>query len=78
LEEYKQGVTLQRRKREDISQEDGGSGEEEMYDEQAFNQRYGSRSQLGAPKGMRIVKKSELKAVMRSKLDIYNILTKEG
>lgn len=27
---------------------------------------------------MRIVKKSELKSVMRSKLDVYNILTKEG
>jgi len=30
------------------------------------------------PSSLRVVRKSELKAVMKSKIDIYNILTKEG
>ena len=55
------------------------SEEEELYDESAFRQTMNrrSRAQVGAD-GLRIVKKSELKSVMKSKMDIYNILTKEG
>lgn len=55
------------------------SDEEELYDEQAFrnNQRYRARAPINDD-GLRVVKKSELKSVMKSKVDIYNILAKEG
>ena len=54
-------------------------GEEQLFDVSAYRSKHGAaRGYPHAPEGMRIVKKSELKAVMRSKLDIYNILTKEG
>jgi len=52
-----------------------------MYNEGEFRQQM-AQSHKHRPQvdsnGLRIVKKSELKSVMKSKQDIYNILTKEG
>ena len=55
------------------------SDEGELYEESAFRQNMNKRGRAQVdPNGLRIVKKSELKSVMKSKMDIYNILTKEG
>jgi DNA-binding helix-hairpin-helix protein with protein kinase domain len=76
-EEVRTGQTHSRRQRELI--EEQISDEEEQYDKEAFRQylQHKRKVQLDA-NGLRIVKKSELKAVMKSKIDVYNILTKEG
>ena len=49
-------------------------------DGNVFNNRFINRAGRpeDLPPGMKEVSKSHLKSVMRSKLDIYNILTKEG
>jgi hypothetical protein len=70
---------LKRRSRQDL--EGDSEMDEEVYDEAVFRTKYAVPPRLAqttAAPGMVNVKKSELKSVLKSKMDIYNILTKEG